>query len=161
MRHARAQQFAPSDQGRELEERGREDAAAAGAWLKAAGIVPDHALVSAAVRAVATYESVATAADWSIAPTLSPGLYTASPETALDLIRESPGSARTVIVVGHNPTIAYLAQLLSDGDGNTDAADRMAAGFPPSALAVFTYDGDWSDLDVGSCTITGFHMGVA
>ena len=48
MRHAKAEQTGPTDLERPLSPQGREDAAAAGAWLADRGVVPGAALVSAA-----------------------------------------------------------------------------------------------------------------
>ena len=59
MRHAKAEQGGPSDFERQLTDRGMADAAAAGTWLAERGVVPDHALVSAAVRTQQTWEALA------------------------------------------------------------------------------------------------------
>ena len=39
--------------------------------------------------------------------------------------------------------MASLAALLDDGEGDEEAGNELALGFPTSALAVFAYDGDW------------------
>jgi phosphohistidine phosphatase len=123
------------------------------------GFVPDHALVSAAHRTIGTWESVATGGGFDLEPYLSQVLYGAGPETALDLLRESPTDATTVLVVGHNPTIAYLASLLDDGDGDPAVASEMMSGYPTSAVALFEYDGDWRDLDEAGARLVGYHVG--
>jgi len=161
MRHSKAESWGDSDQGRTLEPRGREDAAAAGRWLAARGFVPDHALVSTSVRTRETWEAVAEAAGWESEPDFDTGLYAAGPEAALDLIREVPAHATDVIVIGHNPTIAYLAQLLDDGSGNAAAGAEMAAGYPTSALTVLEYTGAWVELDMASASVVAFHVGRA
>jgi phosphohistidine phosphatase len=158
IRHAKAAQVAASDWERELTDRGRADAAEAGAWLARAGVRPDRALVSAAPRAAQTWEAVASGAGWSLEPELDRGLYTAGPDTALDLLRALDDDCGSAVVVGHNPTMASLAQLLDDGEGDVAAANRMAAdGFPTSAVAVFEVSGAWGDL--GSARLSGFHVG--
>jgi phosphohistidine phosphatase len=161
MRHAKAEQAGPTDFDRPLASRGREDAAAAGAWLASQGVTPDHALVSAALRTQQTWESVASGAGWSIEPDLDRGLYAAGPETALDLVRLVPDSVSSLVVIGHNPTMAVLAQLLDDGSGDVAAAAEMVGGFPTSAVAVFSYDGAWADLAEGSAALEAFHVGRA
>ncbi len=92
-------------------------------------------------------------------PHLSQVLYGAGPETALDLLRETPDEATAVIVVGHNPTIAYLASLLDDGDGDPAVSSEMMSGYPTSAVALFEYDGAWSELAEGSARLVGYHVG--
>jgi phosphohistidine phosphatase len=70
---------------------------------------------------------------------------------------EVPEDARTLLVIGHNPTIAVVAQLLDDGEGDQEAGQRMMEGYPTSALAVFEYDGEWSDLEPASARLSAFH----
>jgi phosphohistidine phosphatase len=159
MRHSKAEQAGPTDFERALTDRGRHDAAAAGRWLAGQGVVADHALVSAALRAVQTWESLAEGAGWDVEPDLDRGFYVASPETALDLIRATPEEVVTLVVVGHNPTVATLAHVLDDGDGDPAASGEMATGYPTSALAVMSYDGGWADLAEGAARLTGYHVG--
>ncbi len=161
MRHAKAEQAGPTDFERELAGRGSHDAAAVGAWLAARGVSPDLALVSAATRTRQTFAAVAEGARWTLAPTLDRGLYAADPDTVLDLVRELEPDVSTVVVIGHNPTMAYVATMLDDGEGDTDAAVGITGGFPTSAVAVFSYDGPWADLDSGAARLTAFHVGRA
>jgi len=161
MRHAKAEQAGPTDFERPLAARGRDDAAAAGAWLSAEGLSPDHALVSAAVRTQQTWEAVAAGAGWSLAPDFDRGLYAAGPETALDLVRLVPSEVATLVVIGHNPTMAVLAQVLDDGSGDPSVGASMAGDFPTSAGAVFSYDGAWADLGEGAARLEAFHVGRA
>lgn len=161
MRHATAEQDGPSDAERRLAEHGLDDAAEAGRWLGAQGIEPDLAVVSSATRTEMTWEAVSEAAGWDVELFLDEGLYTAGPETALDLVRATDGAVRTLVVIGHNPTVSILAQLLDDGEGDDDASTEMTLGFPSGALAVFSYDGDWAELDEASASVTAFHVGRA
>ncbi|GAA1773844.1 histidine phosphatase family protein [Nocardioides hankookensis] len=161
MRHAKAEQAGPTDFDRPLAERGRLDGAAAGAWLAGEGITPDHALVSAALRTQETWAAVASGAGWSLSPELDRGLYAAGPETALDLVRLVDDRVERLVVIGHNPTMAVLAQVLDDGTGDADVAASMAGDFPTSAVAVFSYDGAWADLGEGTARLEAFHVGRA
>jgi phosphohistidine phosphatase len=156
-RHAKAEQTAANDYERELADRGRRDAAAAGAWLAEIGVVPERALVSAAPRAVQTWEALADGAGWSLEPYLDRGLYTAGPDTALDLVRGTHDDCSTLVVVGHNPTMASLAQLLDDGEGDVEAGNEMATGFSTSAAAVFDMAGPWAELE--TARLRAFHVG--
>lgn len=158
MRHAKAEQVGSSDMQRELSPRGLADAEAAGRWLAEQGVEPDHALVSAAVRTSQTWEAVAAAAGWDDDATYDDALYDAGPETALDLVRETPEDARTLMVVGHNPTIGYLAQLLDDGDGDEDASSELATGYPTSAVTIFDLEGEWGDVEEQCATLVAHHV---
>ena len=157
IRHAKAEQVAATDLERDLTGRGRSDAAAAGKWLAAAGVRPDHALVSAAPRAAQTWDALAEGGGWSLDADLDDGLYSAGPDTALDLVRALDEKCACAVIVGHNPTMAVVAQLLDDGEGDIEAGNAMAVGFPTSAVAVFEVAGAWADLD--DARLTGFHVG--
>lgn len=159
IRHAKAEQVGSSDFERELAPRGRADAAELGEWLAGRGVSPDHALVSAATRARQTWASVAGGAGWNLEPDVDHGLYVAGPETALDILGTVSDNVRTLVVVGHNPSMATLAQLLDDGEGDVAATNELATGYPTSAATVFSYDGSWADLGPATATVTGFHVG--
>lgn len=159
MRHAKAEQSGASDAERQLTDRGVVDATEAGQWLANRGVEPDVALVSSAVRTQQTWEAVAEGAGWDLEATLEDALYEAGTETVLDLLRDVEDHVRTVVVVGHNPTMASLAALLDDGEGDDDAGNELAMGFPTCALAVFTYDGEWAELDEAEASAVAYHVG--
>jgi phosphohistidine phosphatase len=159
MRHAKAEPGGETDSLRELSQRGRDDALEAGRWLAGHDVTPDAALVSSARRTASTWLAVAEGGSFAAQPAYSEGLYAAGPETALDLVRETAPDVSALVVVGHNPTMAYLAQLLDDGDGDEDAGRRMATGFPTGALAVFDVAVAWSELDLAGARLIGFHVG--
>ena len=161
MRHAKAEGEGPTDFERPLAERGHRDAAEAGTWLAAEGIEPDHALVSAALRTRETWASLASGAGWDLEPDFDRGLYSAEPTTAVDLISVVDNAVQSLLVLGHNPTMAYLAQLLGDGEGRRELENELFAGFLTCALAVFDYDGSWADLAEGSARLVGYHVGRA
>jgi phosphohistidine phosphatase len=62
-------------------------------------------------------------------------------------------------VIGHNPTVAYLAQMLDDGEGDPAASADMTSGYPTCALTVLRFEGTWSDLAMASASVTAFHVG--
>ena len=163
MRHAKAEPTAPSDHERALAERGQHDAEAAGRWLGEQGIAPDAALVSDAVRTRQTWAQVATGAGWDDGVAdFSEALYAAGADSAFDLLRETGAGVSTLVVIGHNPTMAYVAELIDDGDGDDEATTGMVTrGFPTSALAVFTVEGPWSELGPGTGRLEAFHVGGA
>ena len=159
MRHAKAEQSGPTDFERRLAERGHGDAVDAGRWLAAQGVEPELALVSAAARTQQTWEAVAEGAGWDLDPELDEGLYSAGTQTALDLLRAVDDGITTVVVVGHNPTMASLAAVLDDGAGDEEVGTSLAMDYPTSAVTVFEYDGRWTDLDEASATAVAFHVG--
>ena len=160
MRHAKAVATAPSDHERGLAPRGRADAQQVGQWLREREIEPDAALVSDALRTRETWEHVTDAAGWDVEAGFSAALYAAGADSAFDLIREVDADVRTLVVVGHNPTMAYIAELIDDGEGDVEATTGLVTrGFPTSALAVFAVEVGWTDLGPGTGRIEAFHPG--
>jgi phosphohistidine phosphatase len=159
LRHGKAEAVAASDHARRLTDRGRRDAAEAGRWARSAGFLPDHAFVSTAARAHETWTAFREGAGLDLDPDLDSALYSAGPDAALEVLRTAPPEATSVMVVGHNPTMAHLVHLLDDGSAEPDAFAEISAGFPTSALAVLEVPGEWSGLDIAGCRIAAFHVG--
>lgn len=161
MRHAKAEQHGPTDFDRHLSERGVAEAGLAGSWLADQDFVPDHVLVSSALRTRETWAAVAEGAGWDldgIETDENETLYEAGPETALDLVREVPPDAVALLVIGHNPTMGYLAQLLDDGEGDEEASNALVLGYPTSAMTLLGLAGDWADLDEQGGTVRAHHV---
>jgi phosphohistidine phosphatase len=159
MRHAKAEPFSTDDHARSLTDRGRRDAAEAGLWLAAQGIVPDCAFVSSSERTVATWEALAHGSRSSAEVRVEDALYSASPEATLDVLRTAPLDCRVLTYVGHNPTAAYLAHMLDDGEAEPTAFREMSEGYPTAALAVLEIKVPWSELDVATGRVALFHVG--
>jgi phosphohistidine phosphatase len=159
MRHGKAEAFASEDHRRRLTERGVREVLAAGQWLAAQGLVPTHAFVSSAERTRETWENLVAATGATTEPVIDDAIYTAGPDTVVDILRASPEEAEVVIYVGHNPTAASLAHLLDDGDPDPEAFRAMSAGFPTSALAVLEVSVPWSELDAATARLVGFYPG--
>ena len=55
-------------------------------------------------------------------------VFAAGADTAFDLLREVDDEVTTLLVIGHNPTMAYIAELIDDGEGDADAvSERVLA----------------------------------
>jgi phosphohistidine phosphatase len=70
-------------------------------------------------------------------------LYDASPQTILDVIRDTSAAAHSVMLIGHNPGLHDVARLLI-ASGDIEHREKLNEDFPTSALAVidFALD-DW------------------
>lgn len=152
MRHATARAHAETDHARELTGRGTAEAAEVGRMLARAGVHPDRAVVSDAVRARQTWAEVERECG-SCPVTEEPALYSASAETVLEVVRMLPAEARTAVYVGHNPAAEYLAAILSDGEGDAAAMRDLIRGMSPATAAVFGIDGAWADLGPGGARL--------
>ena len=80
-------------------------------------------------------------ADWARKVTVEEKkkLYLAEPRTLLDIVHETPGHVRTLLIVGHNPGLAAFAgELAGSGDPRALAGDGQE--LPDSALAVLDFE---------------------
>ena len=63
-----------------------------------------------------------------------------------------PSAAAGVLLIGHNPSIGALAEMLA-GHGDHDARASIAAKFPTAALAILTIDGEWTTVARGAANL--------
>ena len=146
VRHSKSDWSLPGQQDwdRALNKRGQRDAPEMARRLRARKLKPDVILSSPAVRALAT--ATIMARELKVAASIvrqDERLYLAGPADMLAVIRELGGSARHLMVFGHNPGITDFANRLSAGD----RIDNM----PTSAVFTATFAiQDWSELDWGN-----------
>ena len=153
IRHAKAADGV-ADIDRPLTARGRRDAAAIGAWLAAGGVRPDRVVISPSRRTRQTWAEAALAMSADIAPMVEPLIYENTVDDLIAVVRATPPEYRTLVLVGHNPSIGTLA---FDLDG--DAAAHFLRGYPTSAATVFTLTSAYSELTLGSATLTADNLG--
>ncbi|OJF13021.1 SixA phosphatase family protein [Couchioplanes caeruleus] len=157
MRHSKAEHPGElTDFERQLTDRGRRDAGAAGAWLAAEGLRPGLVLCSSATRTRQTWHGVAVALgrdDTSPAPEVryEDGLYDGGRTEMIDLLRAVPDSIGTVLVVAHNPTVSDVSILLADG------TTSLREGLATSGVAVHRAGGWWSTTEPGSMPLVTTH----
>jgi phosphohistidine phosphatase len=150
LRHAKTERAAPGvrDHDRKLMKRGRTDAPVLGAYMARHDLAPDLALVSPAVRAQETWELVAEAFEKTPRMETDNRLYPGNPQRLLDLIAE-PRKARTLLIVGHNPSLHEFAlQLIASGE--TKAREQLHDKLPTSGLVVI-------DLPIDDWSLTRHH----
>jgi phosphohistidine phosphatase len=155
IRHAKAAAGGP-DADRALTKRGTRQAAAIGAWLGRAGLVPDRVLVSPARRAAQTWELADAAAVPGERAIVDERIYDNTVEALLAAIQETPEGIGTLAVVGHNPSIAELAAVLDDGRGSPEPRRAIEAGFGTGGVAVFTPATAFAEIAPGTATLTDF-----
>jgi phosphohistidine phosphatase len=136
--------------------RGVRRAAAIGVWLGQAAMVPDRVLVSPARRALQTWEQAAAALAPSGPPIVDARIYDNTVEALLAAIQETPEDVRTVAVVGHNPSVGELADVLDDGQGSPAARRDLDAGFPTGGVAVFSLATSFAAIAPGTATLSAF-----
>jgi phosphohistidine phosphatase len=102
-----------SDHERPLNKRGKADAPRMGKLLAREGIVPELIISSTAERALATAELVALAAGYERELMLTRQLYHADPEDYLAVLAAHGNGYGRVMVVGHNPGVEELVEVLT------------------------------------------------
>lgn len=160
MRHAKSSWDDPrlSDHARPLNPRGRAAAAAMRGVMQELGLAPDVVLVSSSRRTLQTLEALE---PWADTPLVEPmdALYLADPPKLLQVLRVTAETARSVLLMGHNPGLHDLAVMLAGGELATSPDSglrRLAEGFPSGALAEFSVAGAWSSLGEGGTRLRRF-----
>jgi phosphohistidine phosphatase len=116
LRHAKSENAAPglTDLDRALNERGRKEAQALGQYIKKENVRFDLVFCSTAKRARETTELVLASAELTSNVRYEQRIYEAGPLRLLEVVSEIEQSAKAVLVVGHNPALEELIQLLTD-----------------------------------------------
>ncbi|MEV0243644.1 histidine phosphatase family protein [Streptomyces sp. NPDC050674] len=155
-RHAKADWPQVNDHERPLADRGRMDAAEAGRRLADTGIAFDLALCSTAVRTRETWKLAVQEFPQRPKTVYEERIYEASPGELIALLNETSDDARNILVIGHNPGIQGLAEVLA-GSGEDEARERMVRrGFPAAAFAVLSFTGAWKGLEPGVATLRDY-----
>jgi phosphohistidine phosphatase len=115
MRHAKSSWKFPelSDRDRPLNKRGEKDAPRMGKLLKEKDLIPQRIYSSTAVRACKTAEAVAEKVNYKDEIIYLDSLYMAEPSAIVDVLKTVPDEIKCVLVVGHNPGMEGLVQILS------------------------------------------------
>ncbi|PFG42961.1 phosphohistidine phosphatase [Isoptericola jiangsuensis] len=141
LRHAKAEPSSGSlpDHDRPLALNGRKQAGRVGMALTAAGLVPDLALVSSALRTRQTWELARGHlgnGGGKIPAEVRDELYVASIADVLDLVRDVDPSVKTLLVVGHEPTMAATAAYVADKGSDEVALAQVRVGVPTATYSV-------------------------
>jgi phosphohistidine phosphatase len=143
------------DPERPLADRGRADAGAAGRYLVAQGIEADLVLCSPSQRTRETWEFAAEAGATAADVWYDRRIYNADTVELLDVIRETPSEARTVIMVGHAPGIPWLADELAL-DGTSPERVELTQKYPTSGLTVLHLTCRWADLSADDADLVSY-----
>jgi phosphohistidine phosphatase len=159
LRHAKS---SPDEKGladmeRPLNGRGQRAAQAIGRAVANLKVRPELVLCSPARRAADT---------WNLAKLEVPGaiplhsedqLYEfGDGERVLNCLKARAGEAKSVLIVGHNPSLRELALRLI-GSGDKVLRDRLENKFPTAGLAVIAFRSkSWQSIAAGSGELSRF-----
>jgi phosphohistidine phosphatase len=115
LRHAKSSWSKPemADHDRPLNKRGKRDAPLIGSLLHREDLIPDLIISSSAARARRTAELVIEACGYDGELQLERDLYAADPEAYLDALQLLPETYKRVMLIGHNPGLEELLELLT------------------------------------------------
>ncbi|GAA4725776.1 histidine phosphatase family protein [Isoptericola chiayiensis] len=141
LRHAKAEpaKSSATDVERPLATQGRKQAGRVGMALTAAGLVPELTLVSSALRTRQTWDLARHHLGHHQADLpfeVRRELYSASVSDVLELVRGVDPDVRTLLVIGHEPTMAATAAHLADKSSDDAALAQVRVGVPTATFSV-------------------------
>lgn len=158
LRHAKSNWDDPGleDIDRPLSKRGRLAARAMGRFMEARTIRPGLVLVSASRRTRATWDIIEPKLE-GVSVAIEEDLYEAGKAALLHRLRRLDDHIASVMLIGHNPGFANLAQALVGHHGDSEALDRLGAKFSTGALAEIDLEiGHWGEVEAGCGRLVGF-----
>ena len=141
MRHAKSSWKHPDnpDHDRPLNKRGKKDAPLMGHLIKDKELVPQCILCSTAKRATETSEIVIKSSGFEGKVDYLDSLYMAEPNVYLESLQTLPDEIERVMVIGHNPGLEGLLQIIS---GRVES-------LPTSSIAhIILPVNQWKDLNL-------------
>lgn len=134
------------DEQRALAPRGRRDAPGIGTWLTGHVEPLDLVICSPATRARQTWQLASANLDPAPPVRQDDRMYGASPTELLTVLAELPDELGTVALVGHNPGLADLVEVLSG-----ELKELKTA-----AVAVLSWTGSWPDAESRSASLDAY-----
>lgn len=123
--------------------------------MRARGLRFDRALASPAARIRETLENVAKSYG-AIDTRFDQRIYLASPETLMKLVRDTPDTVQSLLIVGHSPGLPMLAQRLTRDDAG-GLRSQLGEKYPTAALAEVALPVEhWHDVADGIGTLERF-----
>jgi phosphohistidine phosphatase len=150
LRHAKSDRgdLSLKDHDRPLNDRGREAAPNMAAYMKGKRYKPDVVLCSTARRTVQTYDLIKDVVDAKAV--FEESLYLAEQRHLLERLKWLEDDLKSAMIIGHNPGIEQLANVLSASPKDLDGEKlhrRMREKFSTCALAVIKAPvTSWRDL---------------
>jgi len=134
-----------NDFERPLADRGISDAKKMSKFLKDMNLKIDKVLCSNAIRAKETFDLTADGFNFEIdKATYLDKLYFGDTTTIIQDLKELDESLNNILIVGHNPTLHYLVEILTNESINR---------FTTCNLATISHDGEWVSLNSQQCSL--------
>jgi phosphohistidine phosphatase len=154
LRHAKAAE-GRDDHARPLAKRGERDAPRIGRWIAEHDLAPDRVIVSSSMRTRQTAALVlAELGAGAPEPLADERLYLATIGTLLEVVVELGRGAERLLVVGHNPGMSDLVEVLAGDEVPPDPETGVV--FPTSALACLRLDGGVHEIGRGCAELVHY-----
>jgi phosphohistidine phosphatase len=144
VRHAKTEEgsFDKRDFDRVLTNRGMQDATKLGKYYYSNNSIPEQILTSDAARANTTAELIASQVGYELSRIhINHEIYEASVRTLFQLVTDFKDEWESVMIVGHNPPINYLAEYLSGADiGHMYTGSCAVISFETNSWAEISQD---------------------
>lgn len=154
IRHAKSSWSDPSlaDFDRPLSKRGRNALSGLRDHIEDLALRPDLVMCSSSRRTRETLEGIRSALGRKARVDSDSALYGADAEMLLTKLQRLDDQITTVFLIGHNPGLADLVDLLADPATAAVAIDS----FPTAAVAVLSVAGPWSGLRRSCASLESF-----
>jgi len=159
LRHAKSSwdDLGLADHDRPLSRRGERALPRILEHLAATATRPELAICSTARRTVQTLDGVRDTLAPDATISIEDGIYLAEAPALLARLRRIDRGVRSALLVGHNPGMEDLANVLV-GSGDAAIRQELATKYPTGALAHLTFRGSWTDLAPGAARLDGFFV---
>lgn len=137
------------DFDRQLTSKGLQDSSRIGRHLYNKKVKPDIIVSSPALRARTTAELIAEQIHYDTTKIhLNEDIYEASIRILLQVVNQLKNEWDTIILVGHNPSITYLAEYIT----GAEIGDVASGG-----IVQIKFGGSkWKEISVGSCDFRSY-----
>ncbi|WP_420145806.1 SixA phosphatase family protein [Sphingobium sp.] len=159
LRHAKSDWDDPvaRDFDRPLNRRGEKAALLMGQFAAQRKMRFDMLVASPAVRVVQTLETFFTGYGETLDARWDRRIYLASVPTLIDVLRDVPDGADSILMAGHNPGLEELILDLVPDDGASPLREDVEIKFPTASIAVMDLSIDrWSDMRDNVATLASF-----
>ena len=141
IRHAKSSwsDFSIDDFDRPLAKRGKNDSKFMGKLLSRLGVNPNLIISSPAVRALKTSINISKALDYKMdSVDFNIKIYEATLQDMLNVIKSIDEKYKTVLLIGHNPSLNMLADFLNSQNG---IPNIVTCG-----IAEFAFREEWKNI---------------
>jgi phosphohistidine phosphatase len=138
-----------ADFDRPLSMRGENDAKKLNTFVKKKSFYIDKVLCSSAIRTKETFDLIADGFRSSIEDAIySEDLYFGSVSNIIDTLRKLDEKNKSILIIGHNPTLFYLVEEL---------ANERIQKFTTCNLAVLNFGDEWKRLSKSKCKLKSLY----